>query len=103
MSIAFPSRPLLALPLVAPLIGCAAEPAGQPIVLRPPHAGNPSPHRTVRRPRPEPSTAAQTSPAPASDPATERRPAADPEELNSAQKESLFKDFDAYLARSGRH
>src|SRR4051812_8230105 len=49
MPLSFPSRPLLALPLMAPLFGCASKPAEPPIVLRtPPPAAKTEVHRPPR-------------------------------------------------------
>jgi len=97
MPILFPGRRLLALPLMAPLFGCAERPAGPPIVLRPPPQVERQElqvtHRSIPRPRPSVRAAAQTAPA------SER----EAEDLSPEEKESLFRDFDDYLSRSGRH
>lgn len=92
------SRTLLALTLVAPMLGCVAKPPEKPIVLRPPH-----PERRLAR-RPPHQTPSQTADtveaAPANAVAT---PAGEPEEaLSPAEKEALFREFDQYLTRSGR-
>lgn len=90
------SRTLLALLLVAPMLGCVAKPPERPIVLRPPH------RLAHRPPRPTPSEAADKGgTAPAS--AISGTPAAEPgETLSPAEKEALFRDFDQYLLQSGR-
>lgn len=76
------SRALLTIMLAAPALGCVAKPPEKPIVLRPHHPER----RLANRPRVAP-------------------PAAEPESaasLSQDDKERLFRDFDAYLARSGR-
>ena len=94
------------------LAGCA-----EPIVLRPAYPEHQAMHRA--RPRGHPSTArpglggslARSSPAPASPvlataPSEELAGAergSDGATLTAEQKESLFRDFDAYLRWSGNH
>src|SRR4051812_7244544 len=101
MPIPFSSRQLLALPLMAPLFGCASKPPERPIVLRPPHAAKVTASRPPVRPRQEARTgaapanatqanAAADEPAPA--PALAPTPA-DQNRLSSDKKEALFRDF----------
>ena len=93
----FPGRPLLALPLMAPLFGCAERPAGTPIVLRPPQPERHAAHRASPRPRAAVPAATRATPVASS------QPPAEAEDLSPEEKESLFRDFDDYLRRSGRH
>src|SRR6476646_8579289 len=96
MPFSFPCRPLLALPLMAPLFGCADKP--RPIVLRP-HAAPRTAHRAAPRLRPNIRVAAQAAPAPSdNEPQPQRRT----EVLSPEEKESLFRDFDNYLSQPGR-
>lgn len=95
MPLTFPGRKLLALPLMAPLFGCADGPAGQPIVLRPPHPEKQA-HRAVPRQRPNARTTERTAASPSTAPAE----AGQTDDLTPEEKESLFRDFDNYLRRS---
>ena len=112
MRIPFSSRPLLALPLMAPLLGCVSKPAEPPIVLRPPHTTNAAVHRPPAASKQEtrtvsaPASPAPSSPAPSSPGAqaeTSATPAPEQKALTSEQKEALFRDFDAYLNQQSRH
>ena len=112
MPIPFSSRPLLALPLMAPLLGCVSKPAEPPIVLRPPHTTNAAVHRPPAASKQEtrtvsaPASPAPSSPAPSSPGAqaeTSATPAPEQKALTSEQKEALFRDFDAYLNQQSRH
>src|SRR3954454_8035688 len=101
-------RPVMLAALVT-LAGCA-----QPIVLRPHYSEKQVVHRSAPHARSKPRTVVQSSPAPACP-----VPLASSEELAGAerhsesatstaslkpeQKESLFRDFDDYLRRSGSH
>ena len=83
-----PLRPtLLAAASTAPLLGCTAKPTGTPIVLHPPHAVR---HVAQREKEPQHKAVVTASPA-----------AASPASLSPAQKENLFRGFDAYLNQSG--
>ncbi len=94
-----PARPLVALPLVACVLGCAAKPVGPPIVLHRPHTEPVAAHRPLARPRP--STAVAAAPQPASPGSTAAPVDSAPAELTAAEKEALFQQFDAHLKRSG--
>ena len=106
MPLPFSSRPLLALPLMAPLFGCASKPAEPPIVLRPPHAAKSAVHRP---PRSKQETRTVSAPAnrAAGSAAAEAEPeppaGTDQKTLSTEQKDALFRDFDAYLNQPGRH
>src|SRR4051812_11622969 len=91
--------------------GCA-----EPIVLRPSHPEKQAMHRAAPHARSKARTVVQSSPAPASSiPATasseelagpERQAQSDAvrrANLGPEEKESLFRDFDDYLRRSGSH
>lgn len=120
-----PGRVLLSLLLAGPLLGCVARPPEKFIVLRP----LPSERRTVSRPParrtpiPAPDLAAEpgtqavvatpldgpqrndfqlnaskpTSP----EPVAARVPGRPAEPMSRADKESLFRDFERYLDRTG--
>jgi hypothetical protein len=113
MPIPFSSRPLLALPLMAPLLGCASKPAEPSIVLRPPHTTKAAVHRppapskqetrTVSAPASLAPASPAPSPAPSSPGAQAETPAPEQKALTSEQKEALFRDFDAYLNQQSRH
>ena|SRR4051794_33048707 len=104
MPIPFPSRPLLALPLMAPLLGCASKPAEPPIVLRPQHTTKSALHRPVPKSKQETRTASAPANSAAPSPANETTaPPADPAGLTNEQKEALFRDFDAYLSKPSRN
>ena len=95
---------LSALALVAPLIGCASKPEGHHIVLHPPSA---EPRVAGQRlpPRSKPKL---TAVAGASNPSSVRRApsqdvseAVEPPTLTPAEKEDLFRRFEAYLSQPG--
>jgi hypothetical protein len=119
------ARPgVLAVALVG-LVGCAEKPSGQPIVLLPHHPEKQAVHRAA--PRSKVRTVAQSGPPPSSPaPAEAQSENLSPEEvrtvaqsgpppssptpaeaqnenLSPEEKDSLFRDFDDYLRRSGSH
>jgi len=107
MPIPFSSRPLLALPLMAPLLGCASKPAEPPIVLRAVHTTKAAVHRPPASSKQETRTvSAPASPAPSSpgaQPETSAPPGPEQKALTSEEKEALFRDFDTYLNQQSRH
>jgi len=93
----FPGRPLLALPLMAPLFGCADKPAGTPIVLRPHHPERQAAHRATPRSRGSVRTAAQAQHTPST------QAPAQTEDLSPEEKESVLREFDDFLRNSDHH
>src|SRR3954447_9554561 len=98
MPLPFSSRPLLALPLMAPLFGCASKPAEPPIVLRPPHAAKSAVHRPPRSKQETRTVSAPANRAPSSaaaepeaEPAPEPPAGADQKTLSTEQKDALFR------------
>ena len=92
MPMSLPGRPLLALPVIAPLCGCVDRPPPppppRPIALNPPHY-----HRQLRARQTTPAQdVSQPAPAPTEAPA---------QELSPEERESLLRDFNAYLNRPG--
>jgi hypothetical protein len=97
-------RPLLALPLMVPLFGCANTPPPRPVVLRPPPPATERyvAHRPVPRRKPAAETVSRDS---ATTPASSRTPDQRGEAsaaLSPTDREELFREFDDYLSRSGR-
>jgi hypothetical protein len=91
------------------LAGCA-----EPIVLRPQYPERQVVRHTAPHRRPKARTVVQSSPAPAcpvpiasneelAGPERHSESAAATASLKPEQKESLFRDFDDYLRRSGSH
>ena len=99
--------------LLAGLVGLAG--CAQPIVLRPQYPERQVMHRAAPHARSKPRTVVQSSPAPASPvPIAASEELAGPERhsegaavptgsISPEQKESVFRDFDDYLRRSGTH
>ena len=85
------SRTPLILLLVTPLLGCVAKPPERYIVLRPYHSERRM-ARPIAKPAPITTPDGVAGAVPAS--ADQKMP------LNSTEKEALFRDFDAFLARS---
>ena len=99
---------LSALALVAPLIGCASrQPEGGPYIVLHPHPAERVVAHNPPRSKPKPSmTAASSIKAPlhvrtASNACPGHGPVVDPQPLTPAEKEELFRRFDAYLSQSG--
>ena len=99
--------------LLAGVIGLAG--CAQPIVLRPQYPEKQVMHRSAPHPRSKPRAVVQSSPPPACPvPIASSEELAGPERhsegaavptdsISPAQKESVFRDFDDYLRRSGTH
>lgn len=79
------------------MLGCVAKPPEKPIVLRPPPPERRLVHRPPRQPPAQTAAKSGTPPASAAVPV----PLPENEELSPAEKETLFQEFDDYLARSG--